>query len=101
LVDFGGTGFTDSDTATAANRAFRLRVDGDAGDDTIKVNLANTPTATFDYDVVIVGGSRKSDITFVGANPTFGPAGSVFNDGNGGTVDVFGNFPVEVVNANG
>jgi hypothetical protein len=69
------------------------------------VNLANAPTATFDYDVVIVGGSRKSDITFGGANPgghpTFGPAGSVFNDGNGGTVDVFGNFPVEVVNANG
>jgi hypothetical protein len=37
----------------------------------------------------------------VGGTPTFGPSGFVFINGNGGTVDVFGNFPVEVVNANG
>ena len=48
--------------------------------------------------------SGKNDITFIGTNPlggtpTFGPAGSVFIDANSGTADVFGNFPVEVVNA--
>ena len=70
------------------------------------MNLANSATSTFDYDVAILGGSGKNDITFIGTNPTggtptFGPSGSVFIDGNGGTVDVFGNFPVAVVNANG
>jgi hypothetical protein len=109
--DFGGAGFTDDDPfeLLATNRAFRLRIDGGTGDDLIKVNLANAPTATFDWDVAIVGGSGNNDITFIGTNPaggtpTFGPSGSVFIDGGGdGTnpVDVFGNFPVEVVNANG
>jgi hypothetical protein len=107
-TDFGGAGFTDDDPfeLNATNRAFRLRIDGGMGDDLIKVNLANAPTTTFDYDVAIVGGSGNNDITFIGTSPvggtpTFGPSGSVFIDGNGGTVDVFGNFPVEVVNANG
>jgi hypothetical protein len=107
-TDFGGAGFTDDDPfeLLATNRAFRMRIDGGPGDDLIKVNLANAPTASFDYDVAIVGGSGKNDITFIGTNPvggtpTFGPSGSVFIDGNGGTVDVFNNFPVEVVNANG
>jgi uncharacterized protein (TIGR03118 family) len=105
-VDLGGAGFTDSAFATATNRAFRLRFEGGSGDDTLKVNLANSPTASFDYDVALFGGSGDNDITFIGTNPaggtpTFGPAGAVFIDGNGGTVDVFGNFPVEVVNANG
>jgi hypothetical protein len=106
-TDFGGAGFTDDDPfeLNATNRAFRLRIDGGTGDDLIKVNLANAATATFDWDVAIVGGSGDNDITFIGtnpqgANPTFGPSGSVFIDGNGGTVDVFNNFPVEVVNAN-
>ena len=54
--------------------------------------------------MAIVGGSGNNDITFVGTNPvggtpTFGPSGSVFIDGGFGNVDVFGNFPVEVVNA--
>jgi hypothetical protein len=105
-TDFGGAGFTDDDPfeLNATNRAFRMRIDGGTGDDLIKVNLANAPTATFDYDVAIVGGSGNNDITFIGTNPvggtpTFGPSGSVFIDGNGGTVDVFNNFPVEVVNA--
>jgi hypothetical protein len=107
-VDFGGAGFTDDDPfeLAATNRAFRLHIDGGTGDDLIKVNLANAPTATFDYDVAIVGGTGNNDITFIGTNPvggtpTFGPAGSVFIDGNGGTVDVFNNFPVEVANADG
>src|SRR5262249_49480282 len=34
----------------------------------------------------------------VGGTSTFGPAGSVIIDGNGGTVEVFGDFPVEVAN---
>jgi hypothetical protein len=107
-TDFGGAGFTDDDPfeLNATNRAFRLRIDGGTGDDLIKVNLANAPTATFDWDVAIVGGSGNNDITFIGTNPvggtpTFGPSGSVFIDGGFGNVDVFGNFPVEVVNANG
>jgi hypothetical protein len=91
----------------ATNRAFRLRVNGGSGDDTTKVNLANAATATFAWDVAIQGGSGRNDITFVGTNPvggspTFGPAGSVFIDGGFGadnTVDVFGNFPVEVLDA--
>jgi hypothetical protein len=107
-VDFGGAGFTDDDTfeGNATNRAFRLRINGGSGGDTIKVNLANAAMATFDYDVAILGDTGKNDITFVGTNPsggtpTFGPSRSVFIDGGIGThstVDVFGNFPVEVVN---
>jgi hypothetical protein len=110
-TDFGGAGFTDDDPfeLLATNRAFRLRVEGGSGDDTIKVNLANAPTATFDWDVAILGGDGNNDITFIGTNPsdgapTFGPAGSVFIDGGFGDhnlVDVFGNFPVQVVNADG
>jgi hypothetical protein len=108
-TDFGGAGFTDDSSAVAAgvkDRAFRLRIDGGSGDDLIKVNLANSPTATFDDDVAIVGGGGNNDITFIGTNPvggtpTFGPSGSVFIDGGFGFVDAFGNFPVEVVNANG
>ena len=105
-TDFGGAGFTDDDPfeLLATNRAFRMRIDGGPGDDLIKVNLANAPTASFDYDVAIVGGSGNNDITFIGTNPvggtpTFGPSGSVFIDGGFGNVDVFNNFPVEVVNA--
>jgi hypothetical protein len=108
-VNFGGPGgFTDDDPfeLAATNRAFRLRVDGGEGDDTIKVNLSNATTATFAYDVAIQGGSGTNAITFVGVNPggtpKFGPAGSVLIDagpGNNNTVDVFGNFPVEVLNA--
>jgi hypothetical protein len=107
-VDLGGPGgFTDDDPfeLRATNRALRLRVDGGSGPDTIAVNLANAVTATFAYDVAIFGGSKSNDITFVGVNPggtpTFGPAGSVFIDGGGANsdVDVFGNFPVEVLNA--
>jgi hypothetical protein len=86
--------------------ALRLRIDGGAGADTIKVNLANAATATFAYDIAIIGGRKKNDITFIGTNPSggtpsFGPSGSVFIDGGFGTnstVDVFGNFPTEVVN---
>jgi hypothetical protein len=53
-----------------------------------------------------VGGSGNNDITFIGTNPvggtpTFGPSGAVFIDGGFGHVDVFGNFPVDVVNAMG
>ncbi|HZY89796.1 MAG TPA: hypothetical protein VFE78_33550 [Gemmataceae bacterium] len=108
-VNFGGPGgFTDDDPfeLAATNRAFRLRIDGGEGNDTIKVNLSNAATATFAYDVAIQGGSGTNAITFVGVNPggkpTFGPAGSVFIDagpGDNNTVDVFGNFPVEVLNA--
>jgi hypothetical protein len=108
-VNFGGPGgFTDYDPfeLAATNRAFRLRIDGGEGNDTIKVNLSNAATATFAYDVAIQGGSGTNAITFVGVNPggkpTFGPAGSVFIDagpGDNNTVDVFGNFPVEVLNA--
>jgi hypothetical protein len=108
-VDFGGAGFTDDDPfeLAATNRIFRLRVAGGTGDDTVKVNLANAATATFAFDVAILGGSGKNDITFIGTNPvggtpTFGPAGAVLIDGGFGSdtqVDVFGNFPVEVLNA--
>jgi hypothetical protein len=108
-VNFGGPGgFTDDDPfeLAATNRAFRLRIDGGTGDDTVKVNLSNAQTATFAYDVAIQGGSGTNNITFVGVNPggtpTFGPGGSVFIDGGPGQnnqVDVFGNFPVEVLNA--
>ena len=108
-VDFGGPGgFTDDDPfeIAAINRAFRLRIDGDTGNDTIKVNLSNAATATFVYDIAILGGSGTNDITFVGVNPgghpSFGPGGSVLIDagpGDDNTVDVFGNFPVDVFNA--
>jgi hypothetical protein len=108
-VDFGGAGFTDDDPfeLAAINRAFRLRINGGDGPDSIKVNLANAPTATFAYDVAIQGGTDTNDITFIGTNPpggnpSFGPSGSIFIDGGFGAqnqVDVFGNFPVEVVNA--
>jgi hypothetical protein len=108
-VNLGGPGgFTDDDPfeLLATNRAFRLRVDGGVGDDNIKVNLSNANTATFDYDVAIRGGRGMNNITFVGVNPGgqpgFGPAGSVFIDGGSGRhnqVDVFGNFPVIVQNA--
>jgi hypothetical protein len=108
-TDFGGAGFTDDASAVAEgvkNREFRLRIVGGTGDDVVKVNLANSAKSTFGYDVAIVGGSGNNDITFIGTNPvggtpTFGPTGSVFIDGKGGTVDVFNNFPVKVVNANG
>jgi len=69
------------------------------------VNLSNTVTATFAFDVAIQGGSGTNAITFVGVNPggnpTFGPAGSVFIDGGLGRseAEVFGNFPVVVLNA--
>jgi hypothetical protein len=106
-IDLGGAGFTDDDPfeLLATNRAFRLRVDGGEGDNIIKVNVANAATATFDYDIAIFGGDQNNDITFVGTNPsggtpTFGPSGSVFIDGGFGgnnQVDVFGNFPVEVM----
>jgi hypothetical protein len=108
IVDFGGAGFTDDDPfeLAATNRVFRLNIDGGEGNDTIKVLLANAQTATFAYDVAIQGGSGRNDITFVGNNqggtPSFGPAGSVLIDagpGNHNNVDVFGNFPVEVTNA--
>jgi hypothetical protein len=105
-VDLGGAGFTDDDPfeSAATNRELRLRIDGGTGDDTIKVNLANAAKATFIYDVAIQGGEGKNDITFVGTNPaggtpSFGPGGSVFIDGGGGVVDVLGNFPATVVNA--
>jgi hypothetical protein len=105
-VNFGGPGgFTDDDPfeLAATNRDFRLRIDGGTGADTIKVNLSNAPTATFAYDVAIQGGSGTNNITFVGVNPggnpSFGPADAVFIDGGGGHVDVFGNFPVDVLNA--
>ena len=103
----GDPGFADDGPfeIAAINRAFRLRIDGGTGDDTIKVNLANATTATFAYDIAIQGGSGTNNITFVGVNlgghPSFGPSDSVFLDGGPGhhnTVDVFGNFPVEVVN---
>jgi hypothetical protein len=107
-VDLGGAGFTDDDPfeKVATNRALRLRIDGGSGPDTINVKLANAATATFAFDVAIVGGSEKNDIIFDGNNaaggkPTFGPSGSVFIDGGLGTasdVDVMGNFPVDVVN---
>ncbi len=108
-VNFGGPGgFTDDDPfeVVATNRAFRLRIEGGSGPDTIDVNLSNAVTATYAFDVAIFGGSQHNDIAFVGVNPggspTFGPSGSVFIDGGFGTnsdVDVFGNFPVDVVNA--
>jgi uncharacterized protein (TIGR03118 family) len=106
-VDLGGAGFTDSGFVTATNRAFRLRFDGGSGGDTVQVNLANAPTASFNYDVALFGGAATNTITFVGTNPvggtpTFGPSGSVFIDGGAGghnRVDVFGNFPITVVDA--
>jgi hypothetical protein len=108
-VNFGGPGgFTDDDPfeLLAVNRDFRLRIDGGTGADTMKVNLSNASTATFAYDIALQGGSKKNDITFVGVNaggtPSFGPANTVLIDGGLGainTVDVFGNFPVEVLNA--
>jgi hypothetical protein len=107
-TDFGGAGLTDDDPfeLPATNRAFRERIIGGVGDSTIKVNLANAPTATFAWDVSILCGGGNNDITFIGTNPvggapSFGPAGDVFIDGGTGlhhSVDVFGNFPVDVVN---
>jgi hypothetical protein len=107
-VNFGGPGgFTDDDPfeLAATNRAFRLRIDGGTGNDTIKVNLSNAQTATFAYDVAIQGGSGTNHITFVGVNPGGHPTfvgDAVFIDGGPGghnTVDVFGNFPTEVFDA--
>jgi hypothetical protein len=55
------------------------------------VNLANSPTATFDCDVALLGGSGANDITLIGTNPvrgmpTFGPSGSILIDpGSAGT----------------
>jgi hypothetical protein len=106
-VDFGGAGgFTDDDPfeKVATNRDFRLRINGGTGNDTIDVNVSNAPTATFAYDIAIVGGTAHNDITFVGVNnggsPNFGPAGAVSIDGGGGVSDteVFGNFSVQTSN---
>src|SRR5262249_39692948 len=107
-VDLGGSGFTDGSAAAraATNRGFRLRLLGGSGDMTAKVNLANSPSATFDYDVAILGGSGSDDITFIGTNPTggrptFGPTGSILIDpgfGADDSVDVFGNYRVTVMN---
>src|SRR5262249_51371314 len=47
-IDLGGAGFTDAES-TAATRAFRLRLDGGSGNDTVSVNLANSQAASFDY----------------------------------------------------
>jgi hypothetical protein len=109
VADFGGAGFTDDDPfeLRATNRGFRLRIDGGTGDDIIKVNLANAATATFAWDVAIQGGSGVNDITFIGTNPTggtptFGPSGVVFIDAGpdaASVVDVFGDFPVEVLSS--
>jgi hypothetical protein len=108
-IDFGGPGgFTDDDPfeLLAANREFRARVIGGSGNDQISMNLSNANTATFAYDVAILGGTGKDNILFAGVNaggsPTFGPAGSVLIDASGNsasTVDVFGNFPVDVLRA--
>jgi hypothetical protein len=108
-VDFGGTGgFTDDDPfeKVATNRAFRVRINGGTGPDTITMDVANAPTATFAYDIAIVGGSAHNDITFTGNNqggtPSFGPGGEVLIDGGlgaGNDVDVSGDFPVAVENA--
>jgi hypothetical protein len=108
-VDFGGPGgFTDDDPFElfATNREFQLNINGGSGNDTITTNLSNAQTATFAYDIAIQGGTGTNNITFVGVNPggnpSFGPAGSVLIDagpGNHNHVQVFGNFPVEVVNA--
>src|SRR5262249_29392123 len=105
-TDFGEAGFTDGGPGVpATSRAFRMRIVGGSGDEMTSVNLANAPTATFGWDVAILGGDGENDITFAGTNPggtpTFGPAGSVFIDGKGGRVDESGNFPVDVVNPNG
>src|SRR5262245_19040330 len=56
-----------------------------------------------DFDVAILGDSGDNEIVFIGTNAaggtsTFGPADSVIIDGNGGTMGVVGDFPVEVVN---
>src|SRR5262249_41074684 len=106
-VDLGGAGFTDGSAAAraATNRGFRLRLLGGSGDMTARVNLANSPTATFDDDVALLGGSGANDITFVGTNPaggtpTFGPSASILVDPDAAgneQVDVFGNYPVRVV----
>jgi hypothetical protein len=106
-VDLGGAGFTDGNAPArmATNRTVRLRLFGGSGDETTKVNLANSPTATFDYDVAILGGSGVNDITFIGTNPvggtpTFGPSGSILiAPGFGGDdqVDVFGNYRVDIM----
>ncbi|PWT86623.1 MAG: TIGR03118 family protein, partial [Proteobacteria bacterium] len=96
-IDLGGTGLSDSPTEIVNNRAMRLRIDGGSGNDTLNVNLANSPLASFDWDVALFGGSGRNNITFIGTNPvngqpTFGPSGSVFIDAERGTADVFGNF---------
>ena len=54
-----------------------------------------------EYGVALLGGSGDNDMTLIGTDPvggtpTSGPAGSVFLEGNGCSVDVFGNFLVEV-----
>jgi hypothetical protein len=108
-VNLGGPGgFVDDDPfeiASATNRELRLRVNGGSGNDNIKVNLSNAAKSSFVDDIAILGGSAVNHITFVGVNPggnaTFGPAGTVLIDGGGdpnSTVDVFGNFPVDVFN---
>jgi hypothetical protein len=72
----------------------------------VPVNVSNAVTATFGYDIAIQGGSGTNNITFVGVNPGGTPTfvgGEVFIDGGPGgnnTVDVFGNFPVLVQDAN-
>jgi hypothetical protein len=108
-INFGGTGgFTDDDPfeKVATNRKFRVRVNGGAGNDQIMVNVTNAATSTFDNDIAILGGTGTNNILFAGVNeggsPTFGPAGTVLIDGGPGGnnhADVFGNFPVEVLNA--
>ena len=51
-------------------------------------------------DVAILGGSGENDITIIGTDvvcgtSTFGPAGPVIIDGNGGRVEVFGDFSLK------
>jgi hypothetical protein len=108
-VDFGGAGFTDDDPFElgATNRQLLLRIQGGQGNDKINVNLANADTATFAYDVAVVGGTGTNDISFTGNNaggsPTFGPSGAIQLDGGFGTdndITVAGNFPVHTAHVN-
>lgn len=107
-VDFGAPDYFQTfNSPTAQDRGLRLRASGGAGNDSLNVQVANDNSATFFYDLQLLGGTGNDNVTLSGVNnggnPSFGPnigkAGVVLLDGGLGTDlrKVTGNFGAAVL----